>query len=193
MDNNINEELRNLQNELIRLKGAVDHIEDAKKIAVGVLDTTGKLGEKYEEQIGEFKNIIKIYEDQRLVVERLTIQIDKIDFPERLQSLGNTITKAVHKLEEIKSSYLELGKTIKACIAEEFNDQKKFREILLENLVRSDQKVKEECCSLSVHLNELDTKVESYQKHNVTALKQIRSILSLLILILIGWIVFQYV
>jgi len=84
MNENIHQELIKLQDELSRLKNAVEHIDEAKEASKNVINsaenfllTSKKIGEDYEILAKKTELLVK--------------EIDSIDFPERLNKIESNI------------------------------------------------------------------------------------------------------
>ena len=109
MDKKIHEELLELQEELARLRSAVDHIDDAKQLAVKVAESGDGLMEKYEHQIEVFRRIIDAYENQKEGVATLIEQVKAVDFPKRFSELSGEIHSATSDLQMVRGNIDKLG------------------------------------------------------------------------------------
>ena len=96
MKENIHQELIKLQDELTKLKNAVDHIDQAKEASRTSTHAA-------ENVVSMTTKISKDYEDLAIKSEELVQEIDSIDFPVRLDKIDASIAGINAGVQNINS------------------------------------------------------------------------------------------
>jgi chromosome segregation ATPase len=119
MKTDIHEELIVLQAELARLTSAIEHIENAKKLAASVTTTAQKLNENYSREIAEIKNLTEKLTTLATKSELLLTKINTIDFQLRLDKMDNSLSvitlgnqNTQNKLEKLQDDYKTTSKDL---------------------------------------------------------------------------------
>jgi chromosome segregation ATPase len=118
MNEQIHQELAKLQQELSRLDDAVKHIENAKKLAVSIIDNGQTLQAKYDKHIEEVKRLISTSFELTGRVESLVEKIEKVDFPERLNKLDMGIAEINLGLQNMQMRLAGLMADLKNYMAD---------------------------------------------------------------------------
>jgi len=96
MKEKIHEELNKLQNELARLKEAVEHIDSAKKASKSAVDSA-------EEVIATSQKLSKEYYTLADKAGKLVAKIDSVDFPIRFDKLDANVAGIVASVQSTQS------------------------------------------------------------------------------------------
>lgn len=118
MKEEIHKELASLQSELLRLDGAVKHIEDAKQLAKDVTKNGHELQDKYRELLLEVKDLTAKYQELVGRAEKLIDKIDNVDFPTRLDKLDNAVTAINQGIQNTQGKLENIGRDFKDQIKE---------------------------------------------------------------------------
>jgi uncharacterized protein Yka (UPF0111/DUF47 family) len=155
MNENIHQELIKLQNELNRLKNAVEHIDEAKEASKNVVKatesfllTSNKIYEDYENLAEKTKQLIK--------------EIDSIDFPKRLDKIDFNITGINTGLQNVFSRF----DGVERNLSDKILSVNKSLEELKDSLIKViDNKTKD--------LLEKLTEIKEYQDNTVKYFKKV--------------------
>ncbi|MBL7960559.1 hypothetical protein JNL27_10015 [bacterium] len=146
MKEEIHKELAALQEELVRLRDAAQHISDAKELAERLTSNGENLRSKYEEHIHAAINLTAQYQELALRTDALVEKIEKVDFPVRLDKLDANVAGIVQvsqttqlRLEnmghDLRDQLTEMRVVIQSAAKESIQQNKFIRMLIIITLV----------------------------------------------------------
>ena len=103
----INAELKNLEEELKLFKSTVEYLNGAKTVVKDAVLSVNKAEEHFFKKAEELKNTYDAIINLRVSVSAVVSKIDKINFPERLDSIEKTVKETINYLDETRKATLE--------------------------------------------------------------------------------------
>jgi len=129
MNENIHQELIKLQDELSRLKSAVDHIDQAKEASLTATDDA-------ESDVLMTTKVSEDYKNLAMKSEELVQEIDSIDFPARLDKLDANIAGINAGVQNINSR----GDSLERNLSDIINSGVKELDIKLNTIIKDQGK-----------------------------------------------------
>ena len=112
-----------LEEELIKLKKAVEYIEGAKTIVTSA-----------EKSVKLIETLLKEYTSMKETAKTLILKIDKIDFPSRLDKMDFTISSINQNISNTQARIESVERNIKDEVRSRSNDLNKIIEYSFKNM-----------------------------------------------------------
>jgi ABC-type transporter Mla subunit MlaD len=103
----INTELEALKNKLSEFKSTVTYLNNAKENVNGAIETLNGSEKHFDKKVEELKSTYNSFIKLTDTVSEVISKIDKINFPERLDSIEATVQETIKQLDDIKKKTLE--------------------------------------------------------------------------------------
>lgn len=156
----INAELESLQKELDNFKSNVEYLNGAKAIVKDATQALNSSETHFGEKINELKNTYTSFIKLTDAVTATITKIDTVNFPERLNSIEETVKGIITNLEETKKATLEeLQKASEIITNTDFEGKFKNLEALINKSVESSDKLTQYISKLK-----LAEKFEKFEK-----------------------------
>jgi chromosome segregation ATPase len=138
----INAELESLQKELDKFKSNVEYLNGAKVLVKGAIQGLNSAEDNFNEKIIELKSTYASFIKLTDAVIAVIAKIDTVNFPERLNSIEETVKGIITNLEETKKATLEeLQKASQIITNADFEGKFKNLEALINKSVESSDKL----------------------------------------------------
>jgi hypothetical protein len=156
----INAELESLQKELDKFKSNVEYLNGAKVLVKGAIQGLNSAEGNFNEKIIELKSTYASFIKLTDAVIAVIAKIDTVNFPERLNSIEETVKGIITNLEETKKATLEeLQKASQIITNADFEGKFKNLEALINKSVESSDKLTQYISKLK-----LAEKFEKFEK-----------------------------
>jgi hypothetical protein len=131
----INQELNNLQEQLYKFKSTVDYLNGAEVHVKQAIQSVNRAEAHFTGKIEDLKKVYNSFTTLSNSISDVIIQIESVNFPDRLDKIEEKLTSTISLMGDIKNSTLdEIGKAsetiIKADFEGKFNDLKKETEAI---------------------------------------------------------------
>ena len=123
MSERMHSNLVELEEELIKLKKAVEYIEGAKTIVTSA-----------EKSVKLIETLLKEYTSMKETAKTLILKIDKIDFPSRLDKMDFTISSINQNISNTQARIESVERNIKDEVRSRSNDLNKIIEYSFKNM-----------------------------------------------------------
>lgn len=171
----VNDELEVLQKELGQFRSTIEYLNDAKTHVKEAVNTVNKAEVNFDKKVQELKNtyssFIKLTDSVTAVISKL----DTINFPERLESIENTVKETIIHLNETKQATIEEVKKASETITKA-NFEEKFKDLesLINKSVESSDALTQYISKLKLaeKLEKLEKSVENKLEDSITKLEK---------------------
>jgi len=123
MSERMHSNLVELEEELIKLKKAVEYIEGAKTIVTSA-----------EKSVKLIETLLEEYTSMKETAKTLILKIDKIDFPSRLDKMDFTISSINQNISNTQARIESVERNIKDEVRSRSNDLNKIIEYSFKNM-----------------------------------------------------------
>lgn len=156
----INEELKSLQDELIQFKSNVDYLSNAKTLVKEAIESVNYSEANFDKKISELKKTYNSFIDLTDKVSSVVLKLDTINFPERLDGIEISVKETITNLNEIKKATLdELKKASEIITKADFDGKFKNLQTTVDSSVKSNKELSE-----TIEKQRIGEKIEGFEK-----------------------------
>jgi hypothetical protein len=136
----INTELENLQKELGQFKSTVEYLNGAKNQVKSAVESVNIAEEHFTKKITELKSTYVAFINLTDAVSSVISKIDKVNFPERLDRIENTVQETIMYLNETRTATLdELKEASEIITKADFDGRFKNLQVSIDSSVKSNE------------------------------------------------------
>jgi ABC-type transporter Mla subunit MlaD len=156
----INTELEALKNKLSEFKSTVTYLNNAKENVNGAIETLNGSEKHFDKKVEELKSTYNSFIKLTDTVSEVVSKIDKINFPERLDSIEATVQETIKQLDDIKKETLEeLQKASEAISKADFDGKFDNLQKEISVSVKSNNELSE-----AIEKQKLGEKIEEFER-----------------------------
>jgi ABC-type transporter Mla subunit MlaD len=156
----INTELEALKNKLSEFKSTVTYLNNAKENVNGAIETLNGSEKHFDKKVEELKSTYNSFIKLTDTVSEVISKIDKINFPERLDSIEATVQETIKQLDDIKKETLEeLQKASEAISKADFDGKFDNLQKEISVSVKSNNELSE-----AIEKQKLGEKIEEFER-----------------------------
>ena len=156
----INVELESLQKELGQFKSTVDYLNGAKNAVIEAVDSAKHSENHFEKKVNELKETYYAFIALNEEIANLQVKLENVNFPERLDSIQQTVKEIITNLNETrKATLIELQNASKIITHADFEGKFKNLELLIVKSVESSDRLTQYISKLK-----LAEKIEGLEK-----------------------------
>ena len=117
----INQELNNLQEQLYKFKSTVDYLNGAEVHVKKAIQSVNHAEAHFTGKIEDLKKVYNSFTTLSNSISDVIIQIESVNFPDRLEKIEEKLTSTISVMGDIKNSTLdEIGKASETIIKVDF-------------------------------------------------------------------------
>ncbi|QXP63243.1 hypothetical protein [Polaribacter sp. HaHaR_3_91] len=156
----INEELKTLQDELTQFKSNVDYLNNAKTLVKEAIASVNYSEVNFDKKISELKRTYNSFINLSDKVTSVVLKLDTINFPERLDGIEISVKETITNLNEIKKATLdELKKASEIITKADFDGKFKNLQTTVDSSVKSNKELLE-----TFEKQRIGEKIECFEK-----------------------------